>query len=361
MASLLTAAEYGLLVENSPVMVWRAGLDGKCDYFNETWLAFTGRAFAQEEGDGWAEGVHGEDLRRCTGCYLDHFRRRQPFEMEYRLRRHDGVYRWILDRGVPHDDDRGAFAGFIGSCVDVDERRRAQDARERRDREELALAHEFERWILAIVSHDIRNPLSAIEVSAKLLAIRAGDDEQIRGIADRIGRSTARITNIVADLLDLASERHHGGMSMELSETNLHTLCEDVAQELSTAVDHKISVECEGNPVGRWDPHRLTQAVTNLVGNAVKHGAPGAPIDVRVRSDDANAIVEVHNGGAIPAEVMATLFVPFAAHSGERSRDGLGLGLFIARSIARAHRGDVQVTSTPELDTTFRLVLPRAA
>jgi PAS domain S-box-containing protein len=118
--------QYRLLVESSPVMIWRSGLDAKCDYFNETWLAFSGRTFEQELGDGWVEGVHPDDLDRCVGTYLDHFARRAAFEMEYRLRRHDGVYRYIFDRGVPFLDESGAFGGFIGSCVDVDERVQAQ-------------------------------------------------------------------------------------------------------------------------------------------------------------------------------------------------------------------------------------------
>jgi PAS domain S-box-containing protein len=136
--------QYRLLVESSPVMIWRAGLDAKCDYFNETWLAFTGRTFEQEYGDGWAEGVHRGDLDRCVSIYRDHFARRATFEMEYRLKRHDGVYRYIFDRGVPFFDEAGEFAGFIGSCVDVDERVRAQAfleasaVRERRVAEGLA-------------------------------------------------------------------------------------------------------------------------------------------------------------------------------------------------------------------------------
>ena len=118
----LTAIEYRLLVEHSPVMIWRADVNKKCDYFNHTWLEFTGRALAEETGDGWATGVHPDDLARCFDIYVSNFDQRVPFEMEYRLKRHDGVYRWILDRGVPYRDDHGSFLGFIGSCVDVTER-----------------------------------------------------------------------------------------------------------------------------------------------------------------------------------------------------------------------------------------------
>jgi PAS domain S-box-containing protein len=124
----LKPEEYATLVEQSPIMIWRARLDGLCDYFNRRWLDFTGRTMEQEFGNGWAEGVHAEDLQRCLDIYLDHFGRRQGFEMEYRLRRHDGAWRWILDKGSPSWTATGEFQGFIGSCVDVTDRIEAQAA-----------------------------------------------------------------------------------------------------------------------------------------------------------------------------------------------------------------------------------------
>lgn len=124
----LSFEEYKLLTEQAPILIWRAGTDAKCDYFNERWLAFTGRTMEQEMGDGWAEGVHPDDLERCVKYYLDHFKAREAFEMEYRLRRHDGAYRWIFDRGAPCYLQGGEFAGFIGSCIDITERKAAQDA-----------------------------------------------------------------------------------------------------------------------------------------------------------------------------------------------------------------------------------------
>ncbi len=135
----LTFNEYRALVVSSPVMIWRAGVDAKCDYFNETWLAFTGRPLEQELGDGWADGVHPDDLGACLKSYLEHFGRREPFEMEYRLRRHDGAYRYIFDRGVPFDDKSGKFAGYIGSCVDVDDRKRMEQSLRANDEAQLRL------------------------------------------------------------------------------------------------------------------------------------------------------------------------------------------------------------------------------
>lgn len=139
----LSWAEYRALVEHSPVMIWRAGLDSRCDYFNEGWLAFTGRPMEEEVGEGWADGVHPDDLRWCVERYLDAFHKREAFEMEYRLRRHDGVYRRILDRGTPIFGDDGAFQGFIGSCVDIDDRWQAITARERHHQETLNLYGEL--------------------------------------------------------------------------------------------------------------------------------------------------------------------------------------------------------------------------
>lgn len=113
---------YKLIVESSPNMIWKSGIDGKCDYFNNTWLGFTGKTLEQEMGNGWAEGVHPDDLESCLKIYLESFSQRQPFEMEYRLLRFDGEYRWINDRGVPFYNDNGNFAGYIGSCIDVTEK-----------------------------------------------------------------------------------------------------------------------------------------------------------------------------------------------------------------------------------------------
>ena len=115
--------EYRLLVEHAPTMMWRAGLDAKCDYFNATWLAFTGRALNQELGDGWTEGVYWDDLEDFLASYIDAFQRQRAFEKEFRLRRHDGVYRHVSTRGVPYEDASGSFAGFIGSCIEIDDRR----------------------------------------------------------------------------------------------------------------------------------------------------------------------------------------------------------------------------------------------
>jgi PAS domain S-box-containing protein len=362
MARAPTATEYRLLVEHSPVMIWRAGLDAKCDYFNGPWLEFTGRTLEQELGDGWAEGVHPDDFDRCVKHYLDHFHRREPFEMEYRLRRHDGEFRWIFDRGVPYTDDAGKFAGFIGSCVDVDERRKAQDAQQIHDQEQLQLARDFEKWILAIVSHDIRDPLGSIQLSAHALQMLPDSTNPVRKQAQVIVRGVKRIEQIVGDLLDLSREREGQGIKLDRKAGDLRALCQEIIDELKAiGRGREIIFDCETDGTGAWDQNRILQAISNLASNAVQHGKPGSPVRVRLTGDDDSVAVEVHNQGAIPEDVLPRIFEPFRSgrHHGSRG-EGLGLGLFIARAIAHAHGGGLEVDSSKG-QTMFRLTLPRQA
>jgi PAS domain S-box-containing protein len=360
MSRALTATEYRLLIQHSPVMIWRAGLDANCDYFNEIWLAYTGRTLEQEMGDGWAEGVHPEDLERCVAHYLDHFGRREPFEMEYRLRRHDGEYRWIFDRGVPFTDDDGAFAGFIGSCVDVDERRKAHETQQQHNQEQLALARDFEKWILAIVSHDIRDPLGTILFAARRLQDAAEPSSPARKHAEIVERGVHRILHIVGDLLDLAREREGAGIRIDPKPTDLRAVCRQIIDDLEAlARDRPISFDCDADGTGAWDEHRIVQAITNLTSNAVQHGPPGSPVRVRLTGDDQEVAVEVQNRGTIPGDILPRIFEPFRSGRHYASRGaGLGLGLFIANAIARAHGGHLDVESS-DGETTFRLVLPR--
>jgi PAS domain S-box-containing protein len=239
-------------------MIWRSGPDAKCDFFNETWLAFTGRTLQQELGHGWAQGVHRDDIDRCLSHYLDHFHRRAPFEMEYRLRNRDGAYRWISDWGAPFADERGEFAGFVGSCVDIDERRKAEQSREHRDQQELALARDFQKRILAIVGHDIRNPLGTIQFTASYLQRVAEPvgvvDEQVQ----KILRAVGRIQHIVGDLLDVSQVQEGAGIPIVPKITDLRDICRQVVDELAAVVgDRRITFDHGADSLGAWDARRL--------------------------------------------------------------------------------------------------------
>lgn len=188
-SATLSPAEYRALVDYSPVMIWRSGLDARCYYFNETWLAFTGRLLDEEIGNGWAERVHPDDLQSCLDHYLRCFHKRESFDLEYRLRRHDGIYRWIVNRGTPCYDAEGSFAGFIGSCVDIDDRRRAQEEREDHHQETLALyskLKEREAKIRRLIDSNIvgvvfSNPESEVyEANDAFLAMLGYTKEDVR-------------------------------------------------------------------------------------------------------------------------------------------------------------------------------------
>ncbi len=112
---------YLRIIDQFPNPIWRAGTDAKCNFFNKAWLDFTGRTMAQEMGDGWAEGVHKDDFDNCLKTYLDAFKKRQPFQMEYRLKHRDGTHHWILDSGSPFFDNNNVFLGYIGSCYDIND------------------------------------------------------------------------------------------------------------------------------------------------------------------------------------------------------------------------------------------------
>ena len=120
-------ARFRTVADAAPVLIWMSGPDKLCNFFNKGWLDFTGRTIEQELGNGWAEGVHADDLDHCLQVYGNSFDARQPFTMEYRLRRSDGEYRWLLDSGTPHFAPDGAFLGYIGSCIDITERKRAEE------------------------------------------------------------------------------------------------------------------------------------------------------------------------------------------------------------------------------------------
>ncbi len=173
-----TEGRFRLVANTAPVLIWMAGPDKLCTYFNQPWLDFTGRRLEDELGNGWVQGVHPEDREECLATYTQAFDRRQPFRMEYRLRGHDGVFRWLLDIGVPRVNADGSFAGYIGSCVDLSERKHAEEALRQSEELKASILDSLSNHVVVVDARgivvDVNDPGFNFGAGAPLLQIREG-------------------------------------------------------------------------------------------------------------------------------------------------------------------------------------------
>ena len=215
---------------------------------------------------------------------------------------------------------------------------------------------------VSILGHDLRTPLGAIRLSAESI-VRVSEDVRALRPAGRILTSADRISRMIEQLLDFARIRQGQGMALQIQVADLGDICRPVLQEIEDAnPDAKIDLVRLGDLSGAWDPDRVAQVVSNLTGNAVQHGTRGSPVTVTLDGVDPDRVrVRLENRGLIEAEALPTLFDAFkrSTRSGTGG-DGLGLGLFIARELARAHGGDITVSSSEEV-TLFEVSLPRVA
>lgn len=225
----------------------------------------------------------------------------------------------------------------------------------------------FRERFMGILGHDLRNPLGTVTMAATMLLEWEDLPPVMVKPVRRILSSAGRMARLIRDLLDLTRSRVGGGLPIAPMPADLHAICRQTVDELE--LQHPTSpllLTAEGNTAGSWDPDRLAQVVSNLVGNALTHGLAGAPVRVALREEADSVVLEVHNEGPpIPPELQAILFDPFRrgpqAASREASSDGLGLGLFISRQIVEAHGGSLEVTSEPGLGTAFTVRLPKEA
>lgn len=223
----------------------------------------------------------------------------------------------------------------------------------------------FRDYFMAILGHDLRNPLNSIVFSVATL-MKDDDAASPRTKAlRRISAATERIGHMLDDLMDLSRSRLGGGLPLNVCPTNMGVVCAGVVEEFEGARQTvPLVLETRGDLDGLWDSHRLMQLVSNLVGNAIEFSTPGAPVRVSAEDSGPAVLVRVHNEGRpIPSDVLPTLFDPFRQGSQEgreRRGVGLGLGLFIAQQIARAHGGSIKVESEEGSGTTFTARLPRS-
>jgi PAS domain S-box-containing protein len=281
----------------------------------------------------------------------------RPAQEEVRISAPGGEARHLLVTQEPLRDAAGEIVGLTGAATDITEQKRVQ--------EELARALVFREQVMGILGHDLRNPLSAVRALASLLLRREDVPASARESLAEIDRASRRMLELIGTLLDFTDGRFKGSLPIAPVPADLHEVCRSVVDELRAADPRReIELALEGDGRGTWDPARLAQVVSNLVGNALEHGERGAPVRVAIRDDGGRVALVVHNRGPpIPPELRPVLFEPFC--SGSAARDatrarGLGLGLYIVELVVRAHGGAIAVESTAERGTTFTVRLPRA-
>ena len=351
---------FRIMADTAPVLIWMAGTDKLCNFFNRGWLEFTGRTMERELGNGWVEGVHPQDFQHCVQIYHSAFDGRRPFEIEYRLRRHDGEYRWVLDRGVPRYDSEGDFVGYIGSVVDLTDRKRAEEARQ-------DLVHASRLAVMgeltAMIAHELNQPLHAIlnniDSARILLDVKIAPMAEVREILADIRADNLRASEAIRHIRALVSKRE---MEMNLLDMN-GTVSEVVRLAKGDAFRRGVRLheDCRA-PLAtvRGDVVHLQQVVLNLIVNAMDAMKDNAESDrhlfVSTTSHEDFLEVAVRDvGHGIPVGDLARVFNSFFT----TKRDGMGIGLSMCRSIVQMHSGIIWAENNRDgKGTTFRFSLP---
>jgi len=352
------------MADTSPVLIWVAGPDKLCTFLSKSWLDFTGRTMEQESGFGWAQSVHPQDRDRCLAIYSSSFDMQRPFKMEYRLRRSDGDYRWVVAEGVPRMQPVGGFLGYIGSCVDITDIRKAQEETFGRDRVESL------RVLAGGIAHDFTNLMGALLAAAEVAETETPEGSSAREEIQTIKIVAKRAVEMARELM-IYADRDKGNVEL----LDLSQLVEDMAAILATSIS-KCCVLIRDLPKDLPDmwgnPTHMRQVIMNLIINASEAiGETGGTIHIRAssftheqQSDSKRANMlpdgdylklEVSDSGCgMTDEQRMRIFDPIFTTKGK----GHGLGLAVVQGIVDSHSGVINVMSTPGQGTTFEILLP---
>ena len=348
----------------APVFIWSATLDGRNDWHSAAWSTFTGRSASDLLGNGWTRSVHPEDIERCMGIRATSFEASATFSMDFRLRGHDGNYRWVADKGVPRFGDNGKLAGYVGSAVDVNERKALEENLAERT-QALRLSERRQGQFLAMLSHELRNPLAPIANAASVLRTIEQSNPILVRLREILERQVGRLSRLVEELIDVTRSAQ-GQISLVRERTSVESIVQTAvtrSHERINAGKHRLDVDVPDQRLFvRGDSNRLAQALANLIGNAAKFSfEPGVvAISVRRAAEDVRISVKDHGQG-IDASFLPQVFDLFAQQHQTlaRSLGGLGVGLTLARRIAQLHGGDVEAFSDgPGKGSEFILRLP---
>lgn len=346
-----------------PQMVWTALPDGSIDYHNDRFYDFVGLRRGGAEGMMWADAaLHPDDRQAGREIWARSVARGEPYEMTYRLRHHSGEFRWILARALPLRGAGGGIVKWLGTDTDIHEKKLAEDA--------LQDANRRKDEFLAMLAHELRNPLAPISAAAQVLRIAPADPAKVRNFAEVIGRQVNHMTSLVNDLLDV-SRVTRGMVQYEKAEIDLRSAILSAAEQANPLIearrhDLSLALGADGAPVlVLGDRARLIQVFANLLANAAKYTAAGGRIGVTLDVSGGHARVLVSdNGSGIDAALLPQVFDLFTqgTRTPDRAQGGLGLGLALVRTIVLAHGGRIHAHSGgPGQGSCFTVEVPLAA
>ncbi len=355
------------LANSAPVMIVASGQDGRASFFNKTWLDFTGRASEQELGHGWIENVHPEDRDRTRAGYTSSFDARGNCNLEYRLRRADGEYRYVMCSGVPHFEPSGAFAGYIASCIDLTDIRKAQEeTRERESLESLGV-------LAGGIAHDFNNLLGGTLAYSELAQSKVDEGASPEDELTQIGKMAIRGSEIVRQLMIFA-----GNERGDIELVDVSSLVSEMLELLKVSISKHAFLKTSlgrGLPAVRGNPAQLRQVVMNLVTNAsealgdrdgvihvlTERAAPGSVSDVLAAKnlpEGEYLRLEVSDsGGGMTPETQSKAFDPFYT----TKFAGRGMGLAVVQRIVRQLGGAIDIVSSVGNGASIQILLPCVA
>lgn len=362
---------YVKLFDEFPLPVWRADAGGYCNYHNRTWISLTGRSSDEEAGTGWVEGLHPDDRARCLTLWQEAYAARRPLVVEYRLRRHDGQYRAILDSSTPYDDLDGEFAGFIGACVDITDRKEAEEEvrrlnaeLEQRVKERTILLETANRELESFsysVSHDLRAPLRHIDGFSAMLMEDCCDSlpETATSYLEKIKSASRRMGQLIDDLLDLSRVSRS---AMRRESIDMSRMVRDLAREYEEAnPSRKVTFEIADGVVAEGDPLLLRVALHNLLDNAWKYTGKKDSAHIRFGETlvDGERVIFVSDDGAgFDMRYVDKLFGPFQRLHSVDEFEGTGIGLATVQRIAQRHGGRAWAEGEEGRGATFFFTIP---
>ena len=344
-----TQERYGLTWQVTPDMLGILSANARFEATNPAWFATLGWTAEEIEERPFFDFVHPDDISRTQDAFVAITAGEPVLQFVNRYRHKDGGYRWLSWNCVPEGGK------FYCSARDVTQSVENKAALATKD-EEAALREQF----IAVLGHDLRNPLAALEAGFRLLGKESGLSARGQAVIDASHRTVDRMSSLIDDLMDFARTRLGSGLSLQISDgSGLAAALEATVEEIRAAhpeldirtrIDLQRDIPC--------DVGRICQLSSNLVANAVTHGEEGGMVEVEAKSGDDGLSISVSNHGETMTDhVMQHLFEPFVREQARPSQEGLGLGLFISSEIAKAHDGRLHVSSEDRL-TTFSLELP---